>query len=183
MRIRKFVATSLMTIAATGIAAITVHAEPVAQPGWSGSEHGINYSTVVSEDGKAVVTRLENGRFDQEFDGKVVTVSAADGSLVERWPMVYQAGGYAMRLNSEVSPDGSTLTVYPTDQVLTPEGQQLQDVGLIGAIAGGIVGIPIGVALGCAVGLVFLLIGCIPGIFIGGVIGGIVGGGIGLVLI
>ncbi|WP_067542417.1 hypothetical protein [Nocardia crassostreae] len=186
MRIRKFVATTLLTIAAIGIAAVTVHAEPVpaapAPPAigmYSGSENGIEYSTSVSADGRAVTTHLVNGRFDREHDGKVISVTAADGTLVERWPMLYETAGYAVRLETEVSPDGSTLTVYPSNDVLTPsDGQQLRDIGFIGAAAGLIVGVPIGVVLGCAVGLIFLIIGCLPGIFVGGVIGG----GIGLVL-
>ncbi|WP_225730774.1 MULTISPECIES: hypothetical protein [unclassified Nocardia] len=185
MRIRKFVTTSLLAIAATSISATVAHADP-AVPVQSGTEHGVGYTTTMTEDNQGVTTHLTNGRFDLTPDGNVISITADDGTLVERWPTAFQAPGYLIRVSADVSPDGSTMTVHPTERIVTPTDPAqppLKDVGLIGGVAGVIVGAPIGVVLGCAVGLVFLIVGCIPGIFIGGVIGGAVGGLIGVVLI
>ncbi|MFI9506082.1 hypothetical protein [Nocardia sp. NPDC052566] len=191
MKFSKLVATSLLAIAATGLAAATAHGESAVltppsatAPGTvSGSSGGVGYATGVSDDGQGVTTRLTNGRFDVAPDGSAVTISAADGTMLERLPTVYAAAGRAVHLKTEVSADGSTLTMRPGDQLTVTEGQPAQEIGVIGAGAGIIVGVAAGGIVGCALGLIFFIIGCIPGIFVMAAVGAVIGGVLGFIVI
>ncbi|RDI43508.1 hypothetical protein [Nocardia mexicana] len=199
MRIRKLVVTSLLAIATTGLAVATAHGEStLAEDPYvlKGTDRGISYSTGLSDDRKGVTTNLSSGRFDLAPDGSAVTVNAPDGTMIERWPMVFDMAGYHVQLDPELSADGSSLTLRSAapdtlvDNVtdfnralqhdafpqLEQQQPQAKEVGVLGALVGGIAGAAIGAVVFTVIGAVFLVVGAIPGFFVGAVIGAVLGG-------
>ncbi|WP_067812937.1 hypothetical protein [Nocardia inohanensis] len=181
MWIRKFVATSLLAVAATGLASATAHGEPaVAAPVFSGptmtgTEHGMDFTTGASADGTGITAQLVGGRFEVTPDGTTVNVTSADGTLVESMPTVYAGPQHIVRLTTEVSADGSTLTMHPTAVEKTASVTDAQDIGLVGGTAGMVVGFFAGAVAGCMIGLAGLIVGCVPMIFVGAIAGAILG--------
>ncbi|WP_040803906.1 hypothetical protein [Nocardia concava] len=188
MQFRKFAAMSLLTIAATVVATATAHGEAERPLVVGGQDHGLAYTSTLSEDHQGVVTHLSAGKFELSDDQSLVTVSAPDGTVVEQIPTDYELSGYPVQLRAEVSDDGSTLTVWPTDSrgpvsestyndgVREVQAQaQLKDIGVIGCIAGGAVGVALFGAIGTVLGLIALIVGAIPGLFIGMVAGAVIG--------
>lgn len=206
MRIRKLLVTSLLAVAATGVTMATAHGEPViAQDpiAINGTNHGVSYSTSLSDDHKGVTTHLSAGRFDLTPERDAVTVTAPDGTMIERWPTTFEVAGYHVQLDPELNEDGSTLTLRSSDpdtvvndvgafnQALVrdawPQLQQQQpqakDIGLLGLVFGGIAGAALGAVIFTMIGALFLVVGAIPGFLIGAVIGGVLGGVAGLFLL
>lgn len=199
MRIKKFVATSILAIAATGIAAAVADAEPAVSP-LSGTDQGVGYTTSLADNQQGVTTRLTGGSFSVS-DGQLV-VKNADGVVIEHAPLAYQVAGRSVSLVPQVSADSSTLTLgtpewnTPVDNATFDKGMRdvvmpqvranlpgEKQVGLLGASAGAIIGVAIGAAVGFAVGLPFLVFGAIPGMFIGGAVGAAIGAVVGAVVL
>ncbi|MBF6065489.1 hypothetical protein IU500_32345 [Nocardia terpenica] len=201
MRIKKFVATSILAIAATGIAAAVADAEPAAPASpLSGTDQGVGYTTSLADNQQGVTTRLTGGSFSVS-DGQLV-VKNSDGVVIEHAPLAYQVAGRSVSLEPQVSADGGTLTLgtpdwnTPVDNATFDKGMRdvvmpqvranlpgEQQVGLLGASAGAIIGVAVGAAVGFAVGLPFLVFGAIPGMFIGGAVGAAIGAVVGAVVL
>ncbi|MVU83368.1 hypothetical protein GPX89_39795 [Nocardia sp. ET3-3] len=187
MQFRKFAAASMLTIAATVMATATAHGEAQVPLTVGGQDHGLTYTSTLSEDHQGVVTQLSEGRFTLSEDRSTVSVEAADGTVVEQIPTDYELNGYPVHLRAEVAEDGSSLTVWPresngpiststyNDGVQQIAQAQLKDIGVIGCIAGGAVGAALFGAIGTVLGLIALILGSIPGLFIGLVAGAVIG--------
>lgn len=190
MKFEKMTAVVFMTISAVGIAAATAHAEPTVteQPiavtaggATSGVDHGINYRITVSPVDKAIVTTVENGRFEIAQNGAVV-LETGDGASVTEVPQWFAVDGRSIAIAQHIGADGHTLTLAPTPTA--EDNAQLKDISsysrlaeqidknLPGVVGGAIVGGILGACL-------FLIWGIsIPvGALIGGIVGGYILGG------
>ncbi|MFI1915218.1 hypothetical protein [Nocardia sp. NPDC020380] len=195
MQFRKMAVTALLTIAATVTAAATAHGEAERPLMVGGQDHGLAYTSTLSEDHQGVTTHLSAGTFELAADESMVTVKAADGTVVEQIPTDYELGGYPVRLRAEVADDGTSLTVWPTESrgpvsastynqgVHDAFQSQPQDIGVIGCIAGGAVGAGLFGVIGTVIGLIALIVGAIPGLFIGLVAGAVIGCVVGFIVI
>lgn len=198
MRIKQFIATAVLAVAATGVATATAHGEAgVATPiAMSGNASGIEYQSTLSNDHRSVVTHLTGGTFGLSEDGSTVTIKGADGNTVEEMPTGFDVGGQHLQMVPRVNANGSTLTLRPagvsgvqdvadfnsTVQDEAVPALQAQPIGVVTAAGGLIVGAVIGAVIGTLIGAIFLLVGAIPGFFIGAIIGAIIGvavGGVG----
>ncbi|MEU4345323.1 hypothetical protein AB0H00_29410 [Nocardia sp. NPDC023852] len=190
MKFDKITAAVFMAVSAIGITAATAHAELAVteQPTavttadtTSGVDHGINYQITVSPVDKAIITTVENGKFEIAQNGAVV-LESGDGAAVTEVPHQYAVDGLSIAIAQQIGADGRTLTLTPT---LTAEDlTQLKDISsydrleeqvnknLPGVVGGAIVGGLLGACL-------FLIWGIsIPaGALIGGIVGGYAQGG------
>ncbi|QIS11545.1 hypothetical protein [Nocardia arthritidis] len=200
MKIKKFMATSVLAIAATGIASTVAHADPAAASPLSGTDQGIAYTTSLADNHMGVTTHLTGGSFS--VSNGQLAVKNSDGATVEHAPLSYQVAGRTVGLTPQVSADGSTLTLGTPDwnapvngatfdngmrDVVMPQVRASlpgeHQVGLIGASAGAIIGVAIGACVGFALGLPFFVVGAIPGMFIGGAVGGAIGAVVGAIVL
>lgn len=186
MSIRKFAVTALLTVAATGVTAATVNAEPAAvEPSVRAVDRGVAYTAGLSSDHRGITTTLQSGRFELTRDDAAVSVVAPDGNVIQQLPMSFQAAGRKFRLNPQIGSSGRTLTLDTVDlpsaevkdvQAFQANVSQAQDVVLLGVLPGVTIGGLIGGVIGALVGLLFFVVGAIPGALIGAVIGAIIGG-------
>ncbi|GAB0105950.1 hypothetical protein JMUB6875_49320 [Nocardia sp. JMUB6875] len=184
MWIRKFVATSLLAVAATTMTAVTAHGEAASAfsgPTMTGTEHGMSFTTGASADGAGIAAQIAGGRFDVSEDGSKITITADDGTVVESMPTVIASTERIVRFSTEVSEDGTTITMHPSASQPVQGVSTAQDIGLVGATAGMVVGFFAGAVAGCMVGLVGLIVGCVPMIFVGAIAGAIIGAAAGFV--
>ncbi|MEV6095723.1 hypothetical protein [Nocardia sp. NPDC051981] len=184
MTFGKITAAVFMAISAVGISAATAHAEPAlteqptavtAEDTTSGVDHGINYQITVSPVDRAVVTTVENGKFEVSQNGAVV-LESADGAAVTEVPQSLAVDGRSIAMAQHIGADGRTLTLTPTPTA--EDIAQLKDINsydrlkeqvnknlpgiAVGAIVGGILGamipliwglsIPVGALIGATVG-------------------------------
>ncbi|MFD6161030.1 hypothetical protein ACFWF7_42805 [Nocardia sp. NPDC060256] len=172
MNIRKFVATAVLTIAATGVAAATAHGEgQVADAAFSGVDQGVAYTAAVAPDHSSATLTLASGKFVLTPD-QGISVVAPDGSLVATVPTTMQSvSGQQVRVAPEVNAGATTVTLTPVGAA-TPEMGAPQFIGDAGTTVAGVL---IGCAIGFLIGLIFAIVGAIPGCIIGGIIGGIAG--------
>lgn len=176
MRIAKFAATAMFSIAALCVATVTAHGDPGAvDSGISGVDRGVEYTTDLAADRSAVTTTLAAGRF--EMGAGAVNVIGLNGEVIASLPLVYQVADRSLSVVPEVDAAGTTLTVRPADPaevvVPTAESVALQNVADAGSIVTGAV---IGCLVGIAIGIWFFGIGAIIGCGVGGLIGAIIGG-------
>ncbi|MEU0542992.1 hypothetical protein ABZ319_24280 [Nocardia sp. NPDC005978] len=176
MRIAKFAATALFSIATLCVATATAHGEPaVANPGISGVDRGVEYITSLAPDRSTVSTTLSGGRF--EVAAGAVSVIAPSGETIASLPLVYRVADRTVSVLPEVDAAGTTLTVRPANaaDVVAPtaESVALQNVANAGTIVAGAV---IGCLVGIVIGIWFFGIGAIIGCGVGGLIGAIIGG-------
>lgn len=188
MKSGKLSAAAFTAISAVGISAATAHAEPATteQPTTvtaghttSGVDHGINYRITVSPADRAIVTTVDNGRFEIAHNGAVV-LETGDGSAATE-VLQWRAGeGHSIAFTQHIGADGHTLTLMPAETANAhPEdissysrlAEQI-DKNLPGVVGGAIVGGILGACL-------FLIWGIsIPmGVLIGGTVGGYIQGG------
>lgn len=172
MNIRKFVATAVLTIAVTGVAAATAHGQAeVADAAFNGVDHGVAYTAAVAPDHSSATLTLASGTFVLTPD-QGVSVLASDGSVVATVPTTMQSvSGQQVRVAPEVNAAATTLTLTPVGAA-SPEPGAPQFIGDAGTTVAGVL---IGCAIGFLIGLIFAIIGAIPGCIIGGIIGGIAG--------
>ncbi|WP_327118243.1 hypothetical protein OHB12_09825 [Nocardia sp. NBC_01730] len=172
MRIRKLVATTLLTIAATGVAAATAHGQVgVSEQVISGVDHGVAYTAAVAPDRSSATVTLASGTFGSTPDAEVA-VLAPDGAVVATVPTTLQTvAGQQVRVVPEVDAAATTLTLTPVGAAV-PEPGAPQFIGDAGTTVAGVL---IGCAVGALIGLLFFIVGFLPGCVIGGIIGGIAG--------
>ncbi|GAA5078771.1 hypothetical protein [Nocardia iowensis] len=172
MSIKKLVATTAITIAATGIAAATAHGQAeVADAAISGVDKGVAYTAAVAPDHSSATVSLASGKFVLTPD-QGISVVAPDGAVVASVPTTMQTvSGQQVQVAPVVDASATTLTLTPVGAAV-PEPGAPQFIGDAGTTVAGVL---IGCAIGFLIGLIFLVIGAVPGCIIGGIIGGIAG--------
>ncbi|WP_054813122.1 hypothetical protein [Nocardia arizonensis] len=176
MKYKKFAATALMAVAATGIAAGTAGAAPTvpapavqnqAAPAVQGTDQGVNYAVQLVD--KSIVAAVTGGAFSLDSDGKSVSVKNADGQLVTSIPLQARVGDQLIAIAATIDPSARQLTLTPaatpTADAVAAHAQaissqewffaELQRASL-GAVIGGIIGFfffGIGLPVGALIGL------------------------------
>ncbi|MFC9439140.1 hypothetical protein [Nocardia sp. NPDC057030] len=165
-------ATAVLTIAATGVAAATAHGQAeVADAAFNGIDHGVAYTAAVAPDHSSATLTLASGTFVLTPD-QGVSVLAPDGAVVATVPTTLRSvSGQQVQVAPEVNAAATTLTLTPVGAA-SPEPGAPQFIGDAGTTVAGVL---IGCAIGFLIGLIFAIIGAIPGCIIGGIIGGIAG--------
>ncbi|WP_433714880.1 hypothetical protein ACQP2U_13015 [Nocardia sp. CA-084685] len=192
MRIKKYAATAVLTIAAIGITCGTSDAQPPAQPDVSaealpsntqGTDHGVAYCVDRGRDGKTLTAVLTGGTFD--IDEDTINVIAADGTVVSSLPLQLPLGDQEVTLTPRLDANGTKLVA---DVAANPIGywrktsphQRSIEAGMgIGAAIGGLGGALLGIVIGIAtMGLLIpitlpvgLLVGVLGGMAVGGAAG------------
>nr|WP_296772550.1 hypothetical protein [Rhodococcus sp. (in: high G+C Gram-positive bacteria)] len=178
---------AMAAVAALSVAAGTAHAGPA--PLISGADHGVDYSTTPTGDGKSVTTVLDGGVFRLDSDGKTVEVLDAAGTSIATVPLAYRIGDREFSIAPLIGADSSTLTLTPdTDPAAATQvarsvlpvtnvnsGDRFLDElnkASFGAGMSAAIGAGIGLVIGCVVGV---FVGCIPGVVIGAAAGGVIG--------
>ncbi|MEU1982172.1 hypothetical protein [Nocardia sp. NPDC019395] len=187
MKFGTFAATALLSIAAVGISAATVHAEPAAPaPALEseGVDQGVAYETSVDQKTQTITTEVENGLFELAPDGTKAILKAVSGAIVAEVPLKYQVSGSEVAVAHEISGDGATLELTPT---ITAENiGEMRPVSSMARltdelqknVAGVAAGAVLGGLLGALVGLGFFSIITGPiGLVVGAVAGGSIMGG------
>jgi hypothetical protein len=179
MKIRKFIAAAVFTVAATGVAAATAHGEgQVAGPEINGVDGSIAYTTALAPDHSGATVTLAAGKFTLAPDASAITVLAPDGSVAGSMPTTLQTvAGQALQVTPDIDASGTQLTLTPVNGPApgvagSPEAVALQSIGDAGTTVAGVL---IGCGLGILIGIWFFGVGAIIGCVIGGIIGGIVG--------
>ncbi|WP_024804836.1 hypothetical protein [Nocardia sp. BMG51109] len=187
MKYKKFAATSLLAIAATGVAAGTSYAQPAAPaepgqvqqaaPSVHGEDRGIAYTTQIDAAGKSVVTTVTGGAFSLDTAAQSVSLRNDAGDVVMQYPLAVVSGGQRGEVAASVAADGRTLTMTPQGGVVA----QVQNISaqewFFAELQRSSLGAGVGAAIGALVGFFFLGVGLIPGALIGAVIGLLVAGG------
>ncbi|MFI9503168.1 hypothetical protein [Nocardia sp. NPDC052566] len=173
MRYKKFAATAILAVAATGIAAGTTYAEPAPAvqnqpaPIVLGADHGVTYAAQLID--KSIVTAVTGGAFSLDTDQKYVTVKNAEGAVVTSIPLQAKVGDQLIPIAATIDASQQKLTltpeVQPTADAVTATAtaissqewffSELQRASL-GAVIGGIIGFfffGIGLPLGALIGL------------------------------
>ncbi|WP_067890168.1 hypothetical protein [Nocardia vaccinii] len=177
MRAKKFAATALLAIGATGVTAGVVQAQPVtpAATGIQGADHGVQYSVAPTADHTGVAATVAAGRFALAPDARSVTLTDAAGAVVATVPLGLRSAAGIVGLTPRIGNDGRTLTLTPQsassnivksidDADTTARKQYNAGVGaLIGAGIGAVIGfflggvgalvtIPLGAGIGALIG-------------------------------
>jgi len=176
MKYKKFAATAILAVAATGIASGTSGAAPSAPapavqnqaaPGVLGQDQGVGY-TVQALD-KSIVAAVTGGSFAFDADKKYVTVTNADGAVVTSIPLQAKVGEELISIAATIDPTAQQLTLTPdakpTADAVARHAEaigsqewffsELQRASL-GAVIGGIIGFfffGIGLPVGALIGL------------------------------
>ncbi|MGQ4598426.1 hypothetical protein [Nocardia sp. R6R-6] len=171
MKLRKVVATTLLTIAATGVTAATAYGQAeVSGPAISGVDRGAAYTATVAPDRSSATVTLTSGEFALTPDG--ISVLAPDGEVVAQVPTTVQSVlGQHVQVFPEIDAAATTLTLTPVGAAI-PEPGAPRFIGDPQATLGGVA---LGCAIGAAIGLIFLLVGVFPGCVVGGLIGAAAG--------
>lgn len=179
MRLQKITVATMLTIAATGIAAATAHAEPAATAAptaeLSGSQDGVNYTVSRSDDGTRVIAKLDGGTF-AATDSAVQIVNRA-GTVVDTISLTLPLGADTVNLRPQLDQDSTTLTATPIGQwrETSPRQRNIEMGMAMGLFAGGMIGGVIGLAIGL---LGFVVLGVIT-LPLGGMLGALAGAAIG----
>ncbi len=196
MKLRKFAVTSMLAIAALGVATGTAHANPA-----PAAQGDINWKSNV--EGASVVTTIDAGAFKVSGDGKNVELQDNTGKPVVVLPLAFQLNTLQFPMEQKVSEDGKSLTLTPIfdlgkaksiaadakgDRVVS--GIAIKDIAspaedlkaqeifnsrlAVATAAGTMAGTIIGAIVG---GIVIPAVGTVPGAGIGAVVGTIIAGG------
>ncbi|MEW1739553.1 hypothetical protein AB0346_26750 [Nocardia beijingensis] len=190
MRYKKFAATALLAVAATGVAAGTSYAAPVpptaqdqaaAAPTVTGTDQGVGYALQLADAGKSVVTSVTGGAFSVDTDNRSVTLKNAGGETVTTIPLTATAKGQEVHIAAAVADEGRQLTLTPQ---VAPTANAPVAAEFIGAqewffaeLQRASLGALVGGLIGAAVGIVFFGVGILPGAVLGALIGLAVAGG------
>ncbi|WP_329408772.1 hypothetical protein OG563_41040 [Nocardia vinacea] len=173
MKYKKFAATAIMAVAATGVAAGTSGAAPAvpapavqnqAAPAVQGEDHGVNYAVQLVD--KSIVAAVTGGAVSLDADQKYVTVKNTEGAVVTSIPLKAQVGDQLIPIAATIDPAGQKLTLTPevtptaavsAEAISSQEWffSELQRASL-GAVIGGIIGFfffGIGLPVGALIGL------------------------------
>ncbi|NUS94558.1 MAG: hypothetical protein HOQ36_19485 [Nocardia sp.] len=187
MKFGTFAATALLSVAAVGISAGVVHAEPAApapEIKSEGVDQGVAYETSVDQKTQKITTEVQDGRFELTPDGAKAVLKGVSGAVVAEVPLQYEISGSEMAVAHEISADGTTLELTPT--VTAENIGEMRPVSSMARlttelqenVAGVAVGAVLGGLLGALVGLGFLSIITGPiGLVVGAVAGGYITGG------
>ncbi|MFC9440485.1 hypothetical protein [Nocardia sp. NPDC057030] len=165
MRFSRITATALLALAATVISTSATHADPATTtPDTAldvrGSFADIAYQVAASEDRRAAVTTIQDGRFELVHDGRVVTLTDRDGSVVAALPMALRVGDKRVALNPVIEEAGHRLTLVPDHMSQAPlrdvssqerffaEVEKAMPIVLAGAGIGAAIGFVVGFPLG-----------------------------------
>jgi hypothetical protein len=176
MKYKKFAATALMAVAATGIAAGTSGAAPSvpapavqnqAAPAVQGEDHGVAYAVQMVD--KSIVAAVTGGAFSLDADQKYVNVKNTEGVVVTSIPLRAQVKDQLIPIAATIDASGQKLTLTPDVQPTagavsaTAEAISSQDWffselqrASLGAVIGGIIGFfffGIGLPVGALIGL------------------------------
>jgi outer membrane lipoprotein SlyB len=187
MKFGTFAATTVLAVAALGITAGTVSAEPTAvvrEVSTSGIEQGVGYRTALPDSTGAITTAVEGGKFELANDGAKVSLKSDSGAVVAEVPLTFDISGSRMSVAQEIRDNGRTLALTP--KVSAANIGEMQPVNsmarltseinqnVVGVVAGGV----IGGLLGALIGLGFFSIITGPiGLLVGAIAGGYVMGG------
>ncbi|WP_054813022.1 hypothetical protein [Nocardia arizonensis] len=178
MRAKKFAATALLAVGATGITAGVAAAQPVSNTefGVRGVDHGIAYVAAPSADGRGITTSVDAGRFVLAADGRSVSLTDAAGGVVATVPLALRAVNQTIALAPRIDAEGRTLTLTPQadaaqtataiDEAADTLARKQYNAG-IGALIGAGIGAVIGFFLGGVGALVTVPIGAGIGALIG----------------
>ncbi|WP_433206242.1 hypothetical protein ACQP1G_19530 [Nocardia sp. CA-107356] len=176
MKYKKFAATAMMAVAATGIAAGTSGAAPAAPapavqnqaaPAVQGEDHGVNYAVQLVD--KSIVAAVTGGAFSLDADQKYVSVKNTEGAVVTSIPLQAKVGDQLIPIAATIDASAQKLTltpdVKPTASATAASAEaissqewffsELQRASL-GAVIGGIIGFfffGIGLPVGALIGL------------------------------
>ncbi|MFI6041196.1 DUF6861 domain-containing protein [Nocardia sp. NPDC051321] len=187
-------ATALLSIGAVATVTGSAYAQPMqiehnqVQPAGDvlqGEDHGVGIATGLAPDANSVVSELNGGTFALSGDGKAVTATADDGTVLDTMPLAYQAGGHTFDLTPQIDETGRKLTLTPVGSPTMDQAQrsdlQLHFVDYASDLArhqyNAGVGALIGGGVGALIGMPFFGVGMIPG----AIVGALVGAGIGWV--
>ncbi|MCM6772617.1 hypothetical protein NDR87_06890 [Nocardia sp. CDC159] len=183
MKFGTFAATAFGTIAALGMGAGIVHADPPsAEIAAAGMDHEIAYRTVLTDSSRVSTTTVAGGRFTTTEDRIVLRSDA--GTVLTEIPLTYRVRGTLVRVSQRISDDGHRLELEP--RVSAREIGEMQPVSsmarltdelnrnVVGLVAGGVLGGLLGTILG--MGFFSLLTGPI-GLVVGAVAGAYITGG------
>ncbi|MFG1789940.1 hypothetical protein [Nocardia sp. NPDC049149] len=165
MSIFRSTATVLLAMTATVITAGTTHADPAstapdAPLDVRGSFHEIAYQVAASEDRRGAVTTIQDGRFELIKEGRVVTLTDRDGTVVAALPMAVRVGDQRVQLHPDIDASGRQLTLIPDNMTQTPlrdvatqerlfaEVEKVWPIVLAGAGIGAGIGFILGFPLG-----------------------------------
>ncbi|MGK8506193.1 hypothetical protein [Nocardia asiatica] len=180
MRVRRFAATALLAVGATGIAAGAAHAQPAtpAQVSVHGVEQGLGFTSAPAADGTGVVTTLDAGTFALTADAGAVEMRNGAGQVIATLPLAFHASGATHGLAPAITDGGRTLTVTPVNAPAATErltqfvaedetlARKQHNAG-VGALIGAGIGAVIGFFLGGVGALVTVPIGAGIGALIG----------------
>ncbi|MDE1669497.1 MULTISPECIES: hypothetical protein [Nocardia] len=190
MRYKKFAATALLAVAATGITAGTSYAAPTppaaqdqsaVAPAVTGTDQGVGYALQLADAGKSVVTSVTGGAFSVDTDNRAVTLKNSAGETVTSIPLTATAKGQEVRIAAAVADEGRQLTLTPQ---VAPTANAPVAAEFIGAqewffaeLQRASLGALVGGLIGAAIGIVFFGVGILPGAVLGALIGLAVAGG------
>ncbi|WP_280249176.1 hypothetical protein [Nocardia abscessus] len=172
MKFTKLVATTLLTIAATGVTAATAYGQTEFDGSANSAEDsGVGYTATVAPDRSSAAVTLASGTFAYLPDGGIA-VLGPDGAVLTTVPTTLQSAfGQQVGVAPDIDAAGTTLT-------LTPVGAAVPEPGaprFIGDPTTTLGGLAIGCAVGALIGLVFFVVGVFPGCVVGGLIGAAAG--------
>ncbi|CAM3980138.1 hypothetical protein NONI108955_02580 [Nocardia ninae] len=193
MRVSRIAATALLALVATVIGTSATHADPTTPDtalDVRGSFADIAYQVAASEDRRAAVTTIQDGRFDLIHDGRVVTLTGHDGNVVAALPMALRVGDKRVALHPVIEESGHRLTLVPDNMSQTPlrdvssqerffaEVEKAMPIVLAGAGIGAAIGFVLGFPLGLFVlDFITVPITTVLGAAIGAAAGLAMGGG------
>lgn len=192
MKYKKFAATALLAIAATGVSAGTAYAAPTpappavqdqtaAAPSVKGQDQGVSYALQLADAGKSVVTSVTGGAFSLATDKQSVTLTNAAGATVATIPLTQSAKGEQVEIAAAIADDATQLTLTPK---VAPTANAPVAAEFIGAqdwffaeLQRASLGALVGGLIGAAIGILFFGVGILPGAVLGAIIGLAVAGG------
>ncbi|MFC9440374.1 hypothetical protein [Nocardia sp. NPDC057030] len=190
MKYKKFAATALLAIAATGVSAGTAYAAPTppavqdqtaAVPSVKGDDQGVSYALQLADAGKSVVTSVTGGAFSLAADKQSVTLTNAAGQTVTSIPLTQPVKGEQVEIAAAIADDAKQLTLTPK---VAPNANAPVAAEFIGAqdwffaeLQRASLGALVGGLIGAAVGILFFGVGILPGAVLGAIIGLAVAGG------
>lgn len=181
MKFGTLTGTTLLAIAAMGIATGTATAKPSTpdrENAWSGTEQGVSYRTVFADLDRMISTTVDGGKFELTADGTKVLLKSDAGVVVTEVPLVFEISEKRVELAEQISDNGEKLTLTP--RMAAKEIGELRQVGsmerlvaeldknmvavVIGGILGGIIGATVGLMMFSIItGPIGLLVGAIAG--------------------
>ncbi|WP_280385312.1 hypothetical protein [Nocardia wallacei] len=183
MKIHTFTTAALAAAAITGTAA-TVHAQPApetavaAAPSVHATDHGIAYTTTLTEDGCGALTTVGDARLAPGSDAaSVALIDNASGVAVATIPLGLPTTSGLAGVAAQIGDGGRTLTLTPQPTGESPTAQAIDEAADTvarkqhNAVVGALVGAGIGAVLGFFLGGVGALATVPVGAGLGALIG------------